>query len=472
MDNKIFPVILAGGTGTRLWPQSRQKYPKQFIKIIDNISLFQTTCLRFSHSDLFAPLTIITHEDYKFILRDQLRELHIENATIITEPVAKNTAAACLYAAKFLLESKGDVPIIFTPADHLIEGDKYLLTSIQNALPLAREGFLCLFGIHPTSAHSGYGYIIKGQQLAEKGFKGEMFVEKPDTQSAQKFIDQGAYWNSGVYFCLASTLIEETKIHALQLHERIMSIPSLSLRSAHGFYEIPIDHYKEVDSISIDHAITESTQKKVVFDTPIKWRDLGSWSSLYEQFQKNEEYNVLRGDTITLDTTGSYIESNSRLVATYGIENMAIIETPDAVLVFPIRKSESLKQLVEKIKESNRQELITHTTVYRPWGSYEILGKGENFQTKRIHVLPGAELSLQRHQRRAEHWVVISGTATVTKDNEILELRENESTYIPMGTIHRLKNNTDSPVSLIETQTGTYFGEDDIERLSDVYGRM
>ena len=470
--NPIYPLILAGGSGTRLWPRSREKSPKQFIPIIDGKSLFQETCLRFGNREMFASLTIVTHEEHRFLVRDQLLAIDIIDASIITEPIAKNTLAACLSGAYFIEQKYGNVPILFSPSDHIITKEEYLFTVINNTLPHVRGGSLCIFGITPTSPHTGYGYITKGKGLDEGIYLPTLFVEKPNRERAAALIADDALWNSGMYFCTVETLVKEARLYTRELHNTLHTYFSKKPNIKKDFFMIPKDVYQPINPISIDKGITELTKKIVVASLPIVWSDLGSWSSLHEHFPKTKEGNVLRGDTVVLDTKNSYIESTSRLVSVVGIENTAVIETADAILVFPLNQSESIKKMVATLMEHKREELITHKTVHRPWGHYEILGKNTHYQTKKITVLPGAELSLQRHQKRAEHWIVIEGIATVTRNDEVFELQKNESAFLPMGSVHRLQNKHSSTLTLIEVQTGDYFGEDDIERFSDTYGRV
>ncbi len=470
MNNKIYPVILAGGTGTRLWPRSREKHPKQFIKLFDEHSLFQKTCLRFSNREDFSFPTIITNSEHRFIVRDQLHDIGIKDAYIIAEPMQKNTIAACLSGANFLKNLVGNVPILFTPADHLISEEQVLFSAIQDVLPYVLNGSLCLFGITPISPHVGYGYIVSNKNLSANIFTETSFVEKPTLEKAQELIKDGACWNSGIYFCLAETLIEEAKKYTHRNEAILSKFTSVSV-DEHGFLMIPVSVYDDLDSISIDKAITEHTDKIIVVHTPIKWRDLGSWMSLYEHFEKGENGNVIRGDVIALGTKNSYIESTSRLVTIFGLEDIGLVETSDAILVFPLKEGELVKKIVTTLSEAKREELVTHTQVHRPWGQYEILGKGNNFQSKKITVLPGAQLSLQSHKHRAEHWIITSGIATVTKGNDVFLLHRNESTFISAGQLHRLQNATSEILELIEVQTGDYLGEDDIERFDDKYGR-
>lgn len=472
MKNLIYPVILAGGSGTRLWPLSREKSPKQFIPLIDGRSLFQETCLRFSNRDMFAFPTIVTHEEHRFLVRSQLRELGITDAIIITEPIAKNTASACLAGAYFLKNTVGDVPILFSPADHVISNEKNLYTVLSNALLFITKGSICIFGIKPTSPNTGYGYITKGETLGNSIYKPSLFTEKPNKEKTVELIHKGALWNSGLYFCTPSTLEKEAILYMPQIQKIIQKFFSTLKEDKHGFYVITTDIYEPLPSISIDKGITELTDKLIIAETPIVWSDLGSWKSLHEHFDKNEHGNVIRGDTLVLETKNSYLESTSRLVTVLGLEDIGVVETPDAILVFSLKESESIKKIVEKLNETNRSETDTHTKVQRPWGDYEVLGKEDHFQSKKISVLPGAELSLQRHKRRAEHWVVVQGIATVTRDNEVFQLKKNESSFLPMGAMHRLQNKHDEVLHLIEIQTGDYFGEDDIERFEDTYGRM
>lgn len=470
--NLIYPVILAGGSGTRLWPRSREKSPKQFIPLIDGKSLFQETCLRFSDTTMFATPTIITHEEHRFLVRDQLKEINIDDAVIITEPTAKNTTAACLSGAHFLQNTVGDVPILFTPADHIVKDEQHLFTSIHNALPFVLEGSICIFGITPTSPHTGYGYITGKKILSEGILCSVTFIEKPSKEKAEEIISLGALWNSGLYFCKASTLREEASLYTPKTEKTFFNFFSKNKDFRNGFLMIDKNTYQDLDPISIDKGITERTQKLILAPTLITWNDLGSWSSLYDHFDKDSEGNIIRGDTIALQTKNSYLESTSRLVTVLGLEDVGVIETPDAVLIFALKESESVKKIVEKLNETKREELTVHTTVQKPWGEYKVLGDEEHFKAKKLTVYPGSGgLSIQRHKRRAEHWVVVSGVATVTLDDKVFELQKNESVFIPMGSKHRLQNKHNEVLQLIEVQTGDYFGEDDIERFEDTYGR-
>jgi len=473
MKNIIYPVILAGGSGTRLWPRSREKSPKQFIPLIEGRSLFQETCLRFSNRKTFAFPTIITHEEHRFLVRDQLRALGITDAKIITEPVAKNTLAACLSASHFLKNTIGNVPILFTPADHITSEDKHLFNSLLNALPFVVDGAICIFGIKPNTPNTGYGYITKGKIVSKNINKPSLFIEKPEKEKAMELIKNGALWNSGLYFCTPETLEEEASKYASNT-QNILNNFFLKLKeNEHGFNVINKNIYDSIIPVSIDKSITEHTDKLIIAETPIVWNDLGSWKSLHDHFDKNEDGNVIRGDTVTLKTKNSYVESTSRLVTVLGVENIGVVETPDAVLVFNLKESESIKKIVEKLNEDKRIELDVHTTVQKPWGEYEVLGDEEHFKAKKLTVYPGSGgLSIQRHKRRAEHWIVVSGIATVTLDNKVFELQKNESVFIPMGSLHRLQNNHSEILQLIEVQTGDYFGEDDIERFGDTYGRV
>ncbi len=472
MKNSIYPVILAGGSGTRLWPRSREKSPKQFIPLIEGRSLFQETCLRFADRDMFAFPTIVTHEEHRFLVRDQLRDLGITDAKIITEPIAKNTLSACLSAAHFLKNTVGNVPIVFSPADHIISDEQYLFHAFKNALPFVLDGAICIFGIKPTAPHTGYGYITKGNTLGEKIYKPLLFIEKPEKEKAMELIQEGSLWNSGLYFCTPTTLEEEAKNHAPITQKIVQTLFSTLKENTHGFHAIPHEIYNPIIPVSIDKGITEHSNKIIIAEINIIWNDLGSWKSLHEHFDKNNDGNVIRGDTVALQTKNSYIESTSRLVTVFGVEDTGIIETPDAVLVFSMKESESVKKIVEKLNETKRNELDIHTVVQKPWGEYEVLGDEEHYKVKKLTVYPGSGgLSIQRHKRRAEHWIVVSGIATVDLDDKVFELKKNESIFIPMGSLHRLQNKHREVLNLIEVQTGDYFGEDDIERFGDTYGR-
>ncbi len=472
MSNLIYPVILAGGSGTRLWPRSREKSPKQFIPLIDGKSLFQETCLRFSDRKMFAFPTIITHEEHRFLVRDQLQKIGITDAKIITEPVAKNTLAACLSASNFLKNTHGNVPILFTPADHIVSNEIYLHKALINALPFVKEDAICIFGIKPSSPHTGYGYIAKGRAISEGIYKPSIFIEKPEKEKAIELMKNGALWNSGLYFCTPETLEQEAIKYTPELQKTLQDHFLTIKENSHGFNTISKEIYNPITPISIDKGITEYSDKIIIAELAIEWNDLGSWKSLYEHFDKNNHGNVVRGDTLALETKNSYIESTSRLVTVLGVEDIGVIETADAVLVFNLKKSESIKKIVETLNETKRTELDVHTIVQKPWGEYEVLGDENHYKAKKLTVYPGSGgLSIQRHKRRAEHWIVVSGTATVTLDDKVFILQKNESIFIPMGSLHRLQNNHSEVLQLIEVQTGDYFGEDDIERFGDTYGR-
>lgn len=470
-NHRIYPVILAGGGGTRLWPSSRSKSPKQFIPLLLGKSLFQETCLRFKDRDMFAPPTIITNEEHRFLVRNQLQEIGIVDAIILTEPKANNTLPACLSGALFLKNQYGNVPILFAPSDHTITNEESLYSALQESLPYVLNGSICLFGITPTSPHTGYGYITQGEVLSKNIIRPGQFIEKPEKAKAEELIQNKALWNSGMYFCTADTLYKEALLYTPTLHQTLQKFFSKGLEKVKEYFMIPDEIYMNIDPISIDKGITEHSDSIIMTTSNILWSDLGSWSSLHDHFTKDANNNVIRGDVITHATKNSYIESTSRLVTTISLDTMGVIETPDAVLVFPLSQSEHVKKIVEELALKKRNEIHVHTTVHRPWGTYEVLGGSHQFKSKKITVLPGAELSLQRHTRRAEHWIIIEGIATVTRDNEIFELQENQSTFLPMGSIHRLQNKHDQILVLVEVQTGTYFGEDDIERFEDIYGR-
>ncbi len=472
MNTKIHPVILAGGSGTRLWPLSRAKYPKQFIPFIDKRSLFQEACLRFSDSDVFALPLIITHEEYRFLVLEQLQEIGLGNAEIIIEPASKNTAAASLVAALHLQTKEGNVPLLISPADHLTDNNADFIDSIKAALPFVMAGNISVFGIIPTYPHPGYGYLIRGAKLAEKVYECRSFVEKPSTEKAQELIEkEKALWNSGVYCVASQTLIEEMQLHAKSLSEEVRNAFT-KMEKVYDYLALPKELYGKVESESLDKAVSEKSDKMIIAETSVVWTDLGSWSAVHKQLPKDTDGNVSRGDVVTLNTQNSYIESTNRLVTAYGLKNIGIIETKDAVAIFPLNESDNVKLLVQELKKKSREEILTHTVVKRPWGEYEILDVKENYQLKRLTVYPGGSSSLQRHSKRSEHWLIIDGVASVTKNTETFELKPDDTIYIPVGSLHKIENKTDKLVTLIETQTGTYFGEDDIERLDDKYGRL
>jgi len=484
----IIPVILAGGVGSRLWPLSRQLNPKQFIafdtpadKEQNNASetLFQATLTRLRGIDGLAPPVVLCNEEHRFLVAEQLRQLDVRGADIVLEPCGRNTAPAVALAA---LSSAGRRPaagatepvLLVLPADHVIRDRAALHRCIAEGARQALTGKLVTFGIEPAFAETGYGYIRRGQPVAGSGlaFGVEQFVEKPDLKTAESYLASGSYyWNSGMFMFTASAWLAELAALAPEI-SRVCRSAVAHLSRDGDFARVPTDVFASCPSDSIDYAVMEKTAHAVVVPLSASWSDLGAWSALWDvSDKKTADNNVLMGDVRCVDVSDSYVRAESRFVAAVGIKNAVVVETADAVLVADKSRVQDVKQIVQWLEQQSRQEAISHTLVFRPWGSYQSLAQGPGFQVKRIRVKPGAALSLQMHHRRAEHWVVISGVATVTCDDRVFDLTTNESTFIPLGSRHRLENKCDEWIELIEVQTGAYLGEDDIVRFEDVYGR-
>jgi mannose-1-phosphate guanylyltransferase/mannose-6-phosphate isomerase len=468
----LFPVVLSGGSGTRLWPLSRQNQPKQFLALMGDHSLFQETVLRVARLPQARPPVTVCSEDHRFMVGEQLQEVGVASGGILLEPVARNTAPAIALAALHVLAQDPDATMLVLPADHLIEDEAAFRDAIDTALQLADDGRLVAFGIRPDYAETGYGYIMRGEALVEGGYCIERFVEKPDLATAERYVAEGTYaWNSGMFLFRAQRYLDELG--------RFAPAMLAAVRTAHeaasndlDFIRIDRDAFAASPSDSIDYAVMEKTDSAAVVPVSCGWSDIGSWSSLWSVAQRDADGNRHEGDVISVDTRGSLVRaSDRRMIATLGVEDLVIIDTADATLVARKDRVQDVKTLVDRLKADGRTEHLFHRKVYRPWGSYDSIAVGERFQVKRIVVKPGAALSLQKHAQRAEHWIVVSGTAEVTCDDRVFDLHENESTFIPLGSTHRLRNHGSEPVELIEVQSGGYLGEDDIVRLEDVYGR-
>lgn len=465
------PVIIAGGSGSRLWPLSRRLHPKQFLPLLDsNFSMLQATINRLHGLD-HQSLLLVCSEDHRFLAAEQLRQLDLNNAKILLEPVARNTAPAIALAALQAIADGEDPILLVLAADHLIGNDQTFQESIKKAEVLAGLGRLVTFGIVPTSAETGYGYLQRGLELEQGGFKVSRFVEKPDKTTAQYYLDSGEYfWNSGMFMFKASRYLQELK----KFHPEIVSCchDALFTGSKDLFFSRVDSHFfSNCPDKSIDYAVMEKTSDAVMVPLDAGWSDIGSWSALWDAEEKNSQGNSLRGDVFTLDTTGCYIRSENRFVATVGVDDLVVIETKDAVLVSRKNRAQEVKVVVDYLRDSDRNEHVFHKKVYRPWGDYDAIGAGERYQVKRITVKPGHKLSVQMHHHRAEHWIVVSGTAKVTNGEKTYLVTENQSTYIPIGGVHALENPGIIPLELIEVQSGSYLGEDDIVRFSDQYGR-
>jgi len=466
----MYPVILSGGSGTRLWPLSRPLYPKQFLALHTDNTLFQETLLRLEKLDL-QNLIVVCNEDHRFIVAENMRTLGKEAHSIFLEPVGRNTAPAIAIAALKALKEDNEAILLVMPADHVIENTKAFAKGVKTAEKLAQQGHVVTFGIKPTSPHTGYGYIETGDELLSDAFGLAGFKEKPDIKTAEDFLKQGKYlWNSGMFCFKARTYLEELE----KQHPNIVACATASLNGAKSdldFVRLNAESFEKCEDISIDYAVMEHTNHGVVVSLDAGWSDIGSWDALWEVCDKDKDNNVLKGDIIAQNTKDSFIHGKNKLVCTLGLDNIIIVDTKDALLVAHKDYVQDIKDIVTKLKKSDRKEAQHHRTVYRPWGHYDSIDCGERDQVKRISVKPGAKLSLQKHFHRSEHWVVVKGTASVTRGEETLTVSENESVYLPVGTVHALKNPGKIALELIEVQTGSYLGEDDIVRLEDLYGR-
>jgi len=466
----MIPVILSGGSGTRLWPLSRRQHPKQFLPLVSNHSMLQETVLRVQGVEgIKAPIGVC-NEDHRFMMAEQLREIDTDPSAIILEPVGKNTAPAVALAA-LAAKSEDDILLIL-PADHVIADVASFQATVKQAEHLAEQGFLVTFGIIPTEPETGYGYIKGGSKNTDYAFDVASFVEKPDLETAQKYVDSGDYyWNSGMFVFKAGQYLQELdKYHPEMLQ---------ACREAYDSAEIDADFvrldktvFSQCPADSIDFAVMEKTDKAVVVPLSAEWNDLGSWSALWDVAKKDDQGNAVNGDILAIDTENCFLHSSSRLVTTVGLSDLVVVETSDAVMVATKEQVQDVKLLVDALKNDNRAEADIHRKVYRPWGYYDLVDHGGRHNTKRIVVNPGAKLSVQKHHHRAEHWIVVKGTAMVTKGEEEILLTENESTYIPLGIVHSLENPGVIPLEMIEVQSGSYLGEDDIVRYGDKYGRV
>ena len=465
----MIPVILSGGSGTRLWPLSRGIYPKQFLPLVSDKTMVQETLLRLEGLEQLQAPIAICNEEHRFMMAEQLREINAQPEAIILEPVGKNTAPAVALAA--LAAKNPDDILLVLPADHVIEDVTAFQQAVIKAEQLAEEGYLVTFGIVPTAAETGYGYIKRSGTNISNAFKVAEFVEKPDSVVAQRYVDSGEYyWNSGMFAFKASRYLEELE----KFSPEMLAACQLSFSGAEtdvDFVRLNVDAFIQCPSDSIDYAVMEKTDKAVVIPLEADWNDVGSWSALWDVRHKDSLGNALAGDVIAIDTENSFIHSENKLVAAIGVQDMIIIETDDAVMIAPKDRVQDVKKIVAVLKSAQRAEADIHRKVYRPWGHYDSVDSGERHKTKRIVVKPGGKLSVQKHHHRAEHWVVVKGTAIVTKGDETMLLSENESTYIPIGVIHSLENPGVIPLEIIEVQSGSYLGEDDIIRYEDRYGR-
>lgn len=465
------PVILSGGSGSRLWPLSRALHPKQFLNINADQSLFQSTLKRLAKvfDGTISPI-IVSNEEHRFLVAEQCRSMGIQPSAILLESVGRNTAPAIAAAALTALTINDNELLLVLPADHAISDINALKSAIQQGIPEAEAGRIVTFGIVPDKPETGYGYI----QVGERGAHPQAvvaFVEKPDAETAQRYLSDGRYyWNSGMFLFKAETMIEELKVYAPE----VLSTVELALAGISDdldFKRLNPVIFSNAPDISIDYAVMERSKKVTVLPLEAGWNDVGSWSAVWEIADKDKHGNSSRGDVLLQDTFNTYAHAEHRLVSVLGLENIIVVETADAVMVADKSKAQDVKKIVDHLKKNYRTEATGHRKVYRPWGAYDSIDSGDRYQVKRITVAPGQKLSVQMHHHRAEHWIVVTGTAKVTIAGEELLLTENQSTYIPVGIVHALENPGKIPLEMIEVQSGSYLGEDDIVRFSDRYGR-
>ncbi|MDX2367577.1 MAG: mannose-1-phosphate guanylyltransferase/mannose-6-phosphate isomerase [Colwellia sp.] len=475
--NNIIPVIMCGGSGTRLWPLSRAQFPKQFLPLVNDTSMLQDTLARLP-SQHQAPV-FICNEDHRFLVAEQVKQTNNTKTTILLEPKGRNTAPAVALAALNALTDNDDALLLVLAADHVIKDTEKFHQAISVATVAAAQGKLVTFGIVPTHAETGYGYIQKGSKQEQQDsqqknniYQVAKFVEKPSIETAQGYLDSGDYlWNSGMFLFKASRYIEELE----KFRPDILSACRASMTKVEkdlDFIRPDRESFLQCADESIDYAVMEKTEDAIVVPLDAGWSDVGSYSALWEVCQQDAKHNVIKGDVIAHDTSNSYIHSQNKLIATLGVDNLVVIDTPDAVLIANKDKVQNVKDIVNELKAQQRSESTIHREVYRPWGKYDSVDNGERFQVKRITVNPGAKLSVQMHHHRAEHWIVVSGTAKITLDEKTFLLSENQSTHIPIGVVHALENPGKLPLEMIEVQSGSYLGEDDIVRFEDRYGRV
>ena len=469
---QIIPVILSGGSGTRLWPLSRKEYPKQYLPLVGDNTMLQETILRLNGLDSLADPIIVCNADHRFLVAEQCQQIDIANPTILLEPVGRNTAPAIAAAALQSLKVANDAVLLILSADHVIQDVETFHQAINIASQQAQAGKLATFGIVPTDANTGYGYIKASKDGVNGAHKVEEFVEKPDLETAEKYLEQGNYlWNSGMFMFKATTLIDELITHSPDIVTSVNDAVNNAVQDL-DFIHLDKQAFESSPSDSIDYALMEKSDNVVVIPLDAQWNDIGSWSALHDIGIKDSNGNVIQGDVFTEEITNTYIHANHHMVATIGVQDLVIVDTPNATLIATKDKAQEVKKIVERLQKLDREEQFFHRKVYRPWGWYDSIEVGFHFQVKRLHVNPGAKLSLQMHHKRAEHWVVVSGTATAINGEEVLTLKEGDSTYIPIGTTHGLENKANEQLEIIEVQSGTYLGEDDIVRFEDIYGRV
>jgi mannose-1-phosphate guanylyltransferase/mannose-6-phosphate isomerase len=474
LKRKLYPVILSGGSGTRLWPLSRASFPKQFLKLVSDNTLLQETIDRVNCSDNFHAPLMVSNKEHRFIVAEQLRSLQVDPLDILLEPMGRNTAPAILAAALRLVKDDPEALMLVLPSDHVMSNIIPFHECLAEASAIAASGYFLTFGIKASKPETGYGYLQRGPLFKDSKTVCylQSFVEKPNRERAEAFVSSGEYcWNAGIFLLSAKQMIQEM---SLLYPETVKACQEALLlaRKDFDFSHLDPQAFEQCINQSIDYALLEKTRSLAMVPLDCHWNDIGSWSALWEQCAKDADGNVIKGDVVVDQVQNSYIQTEGPLVTVLGLDNIIAVATSDAVLIAAKDKAQDLKNITDKLKNLGRQELLQHTTVLRPWGSYQVIDSGPNFQAKRLVVKPGQKLSLQKHLHRSEHWVVVKGEASVINGEKAFILKQNESTYIPVGAIHRLENMGEEDLELIEVQSGDYLGEDDIIRFDDVYNRI
>lgn len=469
MSSQIIPVLLAGGAGTRLWPVSRDALPKQFLPLVGERSTYQETLLRVK-DPMFGPPIVVTGPSFHFFAQRQAEEVGV-NATVVIEPVRRDSGPAIAAAAAIARTRDPDALVLALAADHIILDPDAFRATCHHGREAAEAGSIVTFGIKPAEPKTSYGYILPGSSVGGNGVKMvDRFVEKPDGVTAARYVLDGYLWNSGNFLFRADVLLDELARLVPEMHVAVESAVAKATTDL-GFLRLDPDAFAQAPQKSIDYAVMERTDRAAVVTGDFRWSDVGSWDALFDIAPRDEDGNVLQGPVVTMDTRNCVVHSDGRLTAAVGVEDMVVVSTSDAVMVVPRARSQDVRELVAKLKTRNSPEAANHRRMHRPWGYYESIDMGERFQVKRIVVIPGEMLSLQKHRHRSEHWIVVRGTAEVTINETVRAVHENESVYIPIGSVHRLANQGRIPLELIEVQTGSYLGEDDIVRLEDIYQR-
>jgi mannose-1-phosphate guanylyltransferase/mannose-6-phosphate isomerase len=468
MPLPIIPVLLAGGAGTRLWPVSRDALPKQFLPLVGVRSTYQETLLRVKDR-MFAPPIVITGPDFHFFARRQAEEVGVD-ATVVIEPLRRDSGPASAAAPAVARRRDPEAVVLALAADHVVLDVEEFRATCLSGRAAAEQGHIVTFGIEPTEPKTSYGYILPGEPIGERTHKVERFVEKPDAATAERYLREGYLWNSGNFLFRADMLLSELARCAPEMAAAVDDAVT-DAKTDLGFLRLAPEAFARAPQKSIDYAVMEKTDRAAVVTGSFRWSDIGSWDALFDIAPRDAEGNVIQGPAVTMDARNCVVHSDGRLTAMVGVEDLVVVSTSDAVMVVPRARAQEVRQLTARLKAENRPEASMHRRVHRPWGYYESIDMGERFQVKRIVVVPGGMLSLQKHRHRAEHWVVVRGTAEVTIGESVRAVHENESIYIPIGTVHRLANQGKIPLELIEVQTGSYLGEDDIVRLDDIYKR-